>query len=293
MMAILPPTSPTTVIGGFSLAIITAKESRSGYLCTPLNDGQRCLIPKQIGKVDWVKWVERVFFFFSSGELQRSNSYCAQKVQMFQKQLKKSAAVTTIPIVPHLPPTGLNQRDKLSTAHAMHKDTGFLPSIPNQKVKSCCLDSQPQPQPQPQAQAQAGPQQQSADQPICIRESTFTQDHSCWQALMKASSHILADVLGGQSSVQQHCWYYFYMHATAGTHLAHLSARSNSCILSMLQNTFCFFPPNLGSFLWALKGLSLKRSQQQDTIDTVCKSWRQKASVTVHDVLVLGSAATE
>lgn len=32
MMAILPPTSPTTVMGGFSLAIITAKESRSGYL---------------------------------------------------------------------------------------------------------------------------------------------------------------------------------------------------------------------------------------------------------------------
>lgn len=31
MMAILPPTSPTTVIGGFSLAIITAKEKRAGY----------------------------------------------------------------------------------------------------------------------------------------------------------------------------------------------------------------------------------------------------------------------
>lgn len=31
MMAILPPTSPTTVIGGFSLAIITVKERRTGY----------------------------------------------------------------------------------------------------------------------------------------------------------------------------------------------------------------------------------------------------------------------
>lgn len=31
MMAILPPTSPTTVIGGFSLAIITAKERKTGY----------------------------------------------------------------------------------------------------------------------------------------------------------------------------------------------------------------------------------------------------------------------
>lgn len=41
MMAILPPTSPTTVIGGFSLAIITAKESRGGYLSIPANDGQR------------------------------------------------------------------------------------------------------------------------------------------------------------------------------------------------------------------------------------------------------------
>lgn len=64
MMAILPPTSPTTVIGGFSLAIITAKgKQRWLYLCTPANGRQRCLIPKQIGKVDEVKWVERVFFF--------------------------------------------------------------------------------------------------------------------------------------------------------------------------------------------------------------------------------------
>jgi hypothetical protein len=31
MMAILPPTSPTTVIGGFSLAIITEKEERTGH----------------------------------------------------------------------------------------------------------------------------------------------------------------------------------------------------------------------------------------------------------------------
>lgn len=34
MMAILPPTSPTTVMGGFSLAIITAKESGTGYQVT-------------------------------------------------------------------------------------------------------------------------------------------------------------------------------------------------------------------------------------------------------------------
>lgn len=32
MMAILPPTSPTTVIGGFSLAIITKEETKPDQL---------------------------------------------------------------------------------------------------------------------------------------------------------------------------------------------------------------------------------------------------------------------
>lgn len=82
MMAILPPTSPTTVIGGFSLAIITVKESRDGYLCTPANDGQKRLIPKQIGKADWVKWVENVFF--SDLENCRGLTLFFIKLQMFQ-----------------------------------------------------------------------------------------------------------------------------------------------------------------------------------------------------------------
>lgn len=53
MMAILPPTSPTTVMGGFSLAIITEMESRFRYLREHCPD---CKISE-----DWVKWVKKKF----------------------------------------------------------------------------------------------------------------------------------------------------------------------------------------------------------------------------------------
>lgn len=159
-------------------------------------------------------------------------------------------AATTPPLYPTYP-TRFNQSDKLSTAHAMHKDTGFLPSIPNQKVKSCCLDSQPQ----------AGPQQQSADEPICIRKSSFKQDHSCWQALMKASSHILADVLG--SILSPTALLVLFLHARNSWNT------SRTPVTKMQQLHFVnnpkhiwFFLPNGDRFLWALKSLRLKWSQQ-------------------------------
>lgn len=233
-MAILPPTSPTTVIGGFSLAIITAKESRGGYLCTPANNGQRRLIPRQIGqsRLGKMGWKELFFWF---GELQRSNSIVHKRCKC-----SKTAKNQWLQLLPHctLPtPTGFNQSDKLSSAHAMHEDTVFLPSIPNQKVKSCCLDSQPQPQ--AQAQAQAGPQQQSADEyasESLVSHRTTAADKHSWRLL-----HTHLQMYWGQSSVQQHCWYYFYMHTPAGTAPTPLSRRCNSCILSTMQNIFCFF----------------------------------------------------
>lgn len=60
MIAILPPTSPTTVIGGFSLAIITAKES---ILCDLWENFQEETWSAfhLIQTVDWVKWVEKKF----------------------------------------------------------------------------------------------------------------------------------------------------------------------------------------------------------------------------------------
>lgn len=63
MMAILPPTSPTTVMGGFSLAIITEKEKMKRLPVRTLLRGYvYCISPNQKDiSVDWVKWVEKIF----------------------------------------------------------------------------------------------------------------------------------------------------------------------------------------------------------------------------------------
>lgn len=68
MMAIRPPTSPTTVIGGFSLAIITAREQerRLSGEATAGGGGGRPLAlralgdQKRVSAADWVKWVEKM-----------------------------------------------------------------------------------------------------------------------------------------------------------------------------------------------------------------------------------------
>lgn len=67
-MAILPPTSPTTVMGGFSLAIITAKESRTGYLGEHVEEGCVCYISlnqkqnlsSRLGKMGWENFISDV-----------------------------------------------------------------------------------------------------------------------------------------------------------------------------------------------------------------------------------------
>lgn len=61
MMAILPPTSPTTVMGGFSLAIITEKESTTRYLWEHFEDVLCTVFHLMENSVDWVKWVEKLF----------------------------------------------------------------------------------------------------------------------------------------------------------------------------------------------------------------------------------------
>lgn len=170
--------------------------------------------------------MKRVCFFWF-GKLQRSN--LAQRCKC-----SKTAKNQWLQLLPHCTPptpTGLNQIEKLSTAHAMHKDTGFLPSIPNQKVKSCCLDSQPQ----VQAHSSSLQMNQYVSESLVSHRTTAADKYS-WRLL-----HTYLQMYWGQSTVQQHCWYYFYMHATAGTHLARLSRRCNSCILSIVQNIFCFF----------------------------------------------------
>lgn len=66
MMAIRPPTSPTTVIGGFSLAIITAREQerRLSGEATAGGGGPLALRAlrdqKRVSAADWVKWVEKM-----------------------------------------------------------------------------------------------------------------------------------------------------------------------------------------------------------------------------------------
>lgn len=170
--------------------------------------------------------MKRVCFFWF-GKLQRSN--LAQRCKC-----SKTAKNQWLQLLPHCTPptpTGLNQIEKRSTAHAMHKDTGFLPSIPNQKVKSCCLDSQPQ----VQAHSSSLQMNQYVSESLVSHRTTAADKYS-WRLL-----HTYLQMYWCQSTVQQHCWYYFYMHATAGTHLARLSRRCNSCILSIVQNIFCFF----------------------------------------------------
>lgn len=123
MMAIRPPTSPTTVIGGFSLAIITAREQErrlsgdatAGTPCSPSATWSEAGLGSRLGKMgwenadlqrsaktpkrDWIGFFDRVNL--SRGVSERVTQHQPCELFFPPRQMSRE---TSPPIVPHLQP---------------------------------------------------------------------------------------------------------------------------------------------------------------------------------------------